>query len=562
MSMRTFFSFLLFLNITTQVSLIAEYPVSGQNGMVVSAHRIASEVGIQILKNGGNAVDAAVGVGFALAVVYPYAGNIGGGGFMVMHFSDGTNTSVDFRETAPQSSNSKMYLDEKGEYLPSLSREGMKSVGIPGSVAGLYYAHHKFGKLSFEEVISPAINLARNGFELEYHQTQLLNLFYDEFCKYKSSKKIFTNDGSKFRTGDLLIQKDLAATLNLIMLNGPEGFYRGETADKIVNMSQEYGGRITLEDLEKYSPIEREVLKGSFNDYDIIGMPPPSSGGIAVIQSLNIYENFDFTKQQWGSSTYTHYLAEIFKRIFADRSKHIGDPEYYNVPVDVLISKEYAKIIFDEISDTAASAETINPGTFTEIESEETTHYSVIDSEGNAVSVTTTINSAYGNKIVCEGAGFLFNNEMDDFSSKPGEPNQFGLVGSEANKIEPGKRMLSSMSPTIVLKNDRPILILGAPGGSTIITSVIQVLINVLYFGMDIKQAVNAPRIHHQWKPDRLDYENFGLSDDVISNLIKRKHKIGVERIVGRVQAIFVDQEQNVYFGASDKRGFGSAIGY
>lgn len=562
MSMRTFFSFLLFLNITTQVSLIAEYPVSGQNGMVVSAHRIASDVGIQILKNGGNAVDAAVGVGFALAVVYPYAGNIGGGGFMVMHFSDGTNTSVDFRETAPQSSNSKMYLDEKGEYLPSLSREGMKSVGIPGSVAGLYYAHHKFGKLSLEEVISPAINLARNGFELEYHQTQLLNLFYDEFCKYKSSKKIFTNDGSKFRTGDLLIQKDLAATLNLIMLNGPEGFYRGETADKIVNMSQEYGGRITLEDLEKYSPIEREVLKGSFNDYDIIGMPPPSSGGIAVIQSLNIYENFDFTKQQWGSSTYTHYLAEIFKRIFADRSKHIGDPEYYNVPVDVLISKEYAKIIFDEISDTAASAETINPGTFTEIESEETTHYSVIDSEGNAVSVTTTINSAYGNKIVCEGAGFLFNNEMDDFSSKPGEPNQFGLVGSEANKIEPGKRMLSSMSPTIVLKNDRPILILGAPGGSTIITSVIQVLINVLYFGMDIKQAVNAPRIHHQWKPDRLDYENFGLSDDVISNLVKRKHKIGVERIVGRVQAIFVDQEQNVYFGTSDKRGFGSAIGY
>lgn len=562
MSMRTFFSFLLFLIISIQLTLKADYPVSGQKGMVVSEHRIASEVGIQILKKGGNAVDAAVGVGFALAVVYPYAGNIGGGGFMVMHFSDETNTSVDFREKAPQSANTEMYLDENGVYIPSLSRDGMTSVGIPGSVAGLYYAHHKYGKLSFEEVISPAINLARNGFELEYHQTQLLNLFYDEFCKYESSKKIFTNDGSKFRTGDLLIQKDLAAALTLIMLRGPDGFYRGETADKIVNMSQEYGGRITLEDLEKYSPIEREVLKGSFNDYDIIGMPPPSSGGIALIQSLNIFENFDFKKQQWGSSTYTHYLAEIFKRIFADRSKHIGDPEYYNVPVDVLISKEYSKIIFNEISDTAASAETITPGNFLRFESEETTHYSVIDSEGNAVSVTTTINSAYGNKIVCEGAGFLFNNEMDDFSSKPGEPNQFGLVGSEANKIEPGKRMLSSMSPTIVLKNNQPILILGAPGGSTIITSVIQVLINTLYFGMDIKQAVDASRIHHQWKPDRLDYEHFGLSDDVISNLVKRKHNIGVERILGRVQAIFVDQEQNVYFGVSDKRGFGSAIGY
>ncbi|MBZ0178221.1 MAG: gamma-glutamyltransferase [Melioribacteraceae bacterium] len=562
MSMRTFSSYLFFIFIFTHVSLIADYPVSGKNGMVVSAHRLASEVGISILKKGGNAVDAAVGVGFALAVVYPYAGNIGGGGFMILHHSDGTNTSVDFRETAPEFAHPEMYLDENGEYLPSLSREGIISVGIPGSVAGLHYAHQKYGKLSFEEVILPAISLARNGFELEFYQAELLNSFYDEFCKYESSKKIFTNNGSKYKNGDLLVQKDLASTLELIKINGPEGFYRGETADKIVTMSQKLDGIITHADLENYSVIERKVLKGSFNDYEIIGMPPPSSGGIAVIQSLNIFENFDFAKQQWGSSNYIHYLSEIFKRIFADRSKHIGDPEYYQVPVDVLISKEYSKIIFNEISDTAASAETIYPGDFNQIESHETTHYSVIDSEGNAVSVTTTINSAYGSKIVCEGAGFLFNNEMDDFSSKPGEPNQFGLIGSEANKIEPRKRMLSSMSPTIVLKNDQPILILGAPGGSTIITSVIQVLINVLHFGMDIKQAVDVPRIHHQWRPDRLDYENFGLSDDVISNLIKRKHIIGNKRIVGRVQAIFVDQEQNVYFGASDKRGFGSAIGY
>lgn len=562
MSMRTFFSSILLTSLLFISTIYADFPVSGKNGMVVSAHRLASEVGVNILKNGGNAIDAAVGVGFALAVVYPYAGNIGGGGFMVIHFNNGKNTSIDFRETAPNSAFAEMYHNESGEYLTSLSREGMTSVGVPGSVAGLYYAHKKYGRLNFENVLFPAIKLAADGFELDYHQAQLINKYYEDFSKYKSSENIFTKNRQKFTQGDSLIQNDLAATLKLIMEKGPDAFYKGEIADKIVTMSNNFGGYISYEDLEQYKPIERDVLIGKYNEYEIIGMAPPSSGGIAVMQSLNILENYNFPLQQWGSSCYFHILAEIFKRIFADRSKHIGDPDFYNVPTDILTSKEYAEIIFNEIADTAVASDLIYPVNFELSESEETTHYSVIDAEGNAVSVTTTINSAYGNKIVCDGAGFLFNNEMDDFSSKPGEPNQFGLIGSEANKIEPRKRMLSSMSPTIILKNDKPYLILGSPGGSTIITAVIQVILNVVQFGMDIKQAIDAPRIHHQWKPDRLDYENFGLSEDVINNLKLKKHKIGIERIIGRVQGIFVDQVQNVYFGASDKRGFGSAIGY
>lgn len=557
-----FIVFLIF-HFTTNSFSESQDPVRGKNGMVVSASELASKVGVEILKKGGNAVDAAVAVGFALAVTHPSAGNIGGGGFMVIHLNNGTNTTIDYREKAPASANEFIFQDSLGNFLPDKSQSGVTSSGVPGSVAGLIYALEKYGSLSLAEVLQPAIDLARNGFELQYRLAKSLAYELEYFNQYESSKKVFTKDGIPFNEGELLIQKDLANTLELIKQRGAAGFYSGKTAELIVNQIKQLGGFITLDDLSNYKPVERIPITTDYRGYKVITMGPPSGGGVTLLQMLNILENYSFTKEEWGSSNYIHKLVETMKYSFADRSKHIGDPDFYNVPIEWLLSKKYAKEIFNKITDVAVPSSEILPGVANSyLESEETTHYSVVDKFGNSVSTTTTINSSYGSKIVVEGAGFLLNNEMDDFSSKPGEPNQFGLIGSEANKIEPNKRMQSSMSPTIILKDDKTFMLIGSPGGSTISTIVLQVILNVLDFNMDIQKAIDMPHIHHQWLPDVINYERYGLSLDVIQSLKNKGQVLGGIRSLGRCEGIVVDSENKIIFGATDPRGYGAAVGY
>ncbi|HAB53482.1 MAG: gamma-glutamyltransferase [Ignavibacteria bacterium RIFOXYB2_FULL_35_12] len=538
-------------------------PVRRKNGMVVSASNLASKVGLQVLKKGGNAVDAAVAVGFALAVTYPSAGNIGGGGFMVIHLKDGKNITIDYREKAPINAASEMYFDEKGSVDTNKIQEGVLSSGVPGSVAGLIYALEKYGTLKLADVIQPAINLAEIGFPLEYRLAQSFKSYLDYFKKYESSLKIFSKNGLPYLEGEIFKQPDLAFTLKQIKEKGRDSFYKGKVAELIVQQSKKLGGIITLEDLENYQAVERQAITGSYKEFEVVSMGPPSAGGIGLIQLLNVLENLNFSKAEWGSSKYIHVLVEAMKYVYADRSVHLGDEDFYPVPKGWLLSKRYSKEIFGKISDEAIASEKVfagNPKLYKE--SEETTHYSVYDGQGNAVSTTTTINSGYGSKVVVDGAGFLLNNEMDDFSVQPGFANQFGLIGSKANSIEPGKRMLSSMTPTIILKDGFPYLIAGSPGGSTILTVVLQVILNCINFKMDIQEAINQPRFHHQWLPDQIDYEEFGMAVDVIDNLVKRGHKIGQIKSLGRVEGILIDIENNIIFGATDPRGFGSAEGY
>ena len=535
----------------------------GKRGMVVSAEPIAAQVGLQILKKGGNAVDAAVATGFALAVTYPVAGNIGGGGYMVIHLPDGRNTAIDYRETAASLAYRDMYLDKNGNFSPELSQVGVLSAGIPGSVAGLLYALEKYGTMKIAEVIQPAINLAEDGFPLSASNAKSLEITLKEFEKYPSSIKIFSKEGIAYKEGDIFIQPDLAKTLLEIKNLGRDGFYKGKVAELLLNQMKTLGGNFSREDLENYKPVEREVVKGKYKEFEIVSMPPSSSGGIALVQMLNILENFSFQKDEWNSSNYIHALVSVMKFAYADRSMHLGDPDYFNIPQKWLLSKSYTMKLFGQISDKSILSENIKPGNPGENkESEETTHYSVMDKHGCAVSVTTTINSAYGSKLVVEGAGFLLNNEMDDFSGKPGVPNQFGLIGSVANEIQSGKRMLSSMTPSIVLKNGKPVLVVGSPGGSTIITTVLQVILNVLEFDMSLEQAVNSPRIHHQWLPDEIYYEPFGIAKDVKFNLLAMGYKFGTERGLGLVEVIKYDQVTGEFIGVSDKRGSGSAEGF
>jgi len=456
-----------------------------------------------------------------------------------------------------------MYLDENRNFLPELSTEGGTSSGVPGSVAGLIYALEKYGTMKLADVIQPAINLAEDGFPLDFRTAQSFKNSLDEFQKYPSSLKVFSKDGSPFEEGNIFKQPYLASTLNEIKKSGRDGFYKGKIAELIVQQIKSLGGIITLEDLEKYQPVEREPVSGNYRGYQIVSMPPPSSGGAALIQLLNILENYSFTKDEWGSSGYIHKLVEAMKYAYADRSVHLGDPDFYSIPIKWLTSKEYAKNIFEKTKDKASPSSEISAGIPNGIsESNETTHYSVYDSFGNAVSTTTTLNSGYGNKIVVSGAGFLLNNEMDDFSAKPGEPNQFGLLGNEANSIQPEKRMLSSMTPTIVLKDNKPYLIIGSPGGSTIITVVLQVILNCIDFGMDIQQAIDQPRIHHQWYPDEVYFEKFGIPQDVKENLIKAGYILGGTQTLGRAEGIIIDNENNIIYGATDPRGTGAAVGY
>ena len=484
------------------------HPEVGENGMVVSQHYLATNVGHSILEEGGNAYDASIAVAFALAVVLPRAGNIGGGGFMIMFDETSQQSySIDYREVAPEAATKNMFLSSDGSVNKIKARQGVLSIGVPGTVYGMWEVHKKFGSLPWSKLLAPAIQLAEDGFLVSPFMADALNRRYEKLGKYKDFNRIFYSN-YPVRMSQRLKQPNLANTLKIISVNGAKGFYEGEVAKKIDAFMKQNGGLITKKDLKNYRPIWRETLQGTFNEFEIVSMGPPSSGGIHVIQMLNILENYDLMKMGHNSPTYTALLTESMKYAYADRSKYLGDPQFYDVPVQSLISKEYAKNIYKKIKlNQITSSDTINPGSELKHESMDTTHFSVADKNGNIVSNTYTLNSGYGSGVIINGTGILMNNEMDDFVSAPGAPNQFGLIGGEANKIEPFKRPLSSMSPTIVLENGKPVFATGSPGGSRIITTVLQFLLNTLVFKMEISDATIAPRIHHQWKPDVLMLE-------------------------------------------------------
>ncbi len=513
-----------------------------EHAMVVCAHPLAAKVGLEILKKGGNAVDATVAIQFALAVVYPRAGNIGGGGFMVIRNNDGTANTLDYREMAPSAASKDMYLDKEKNIIPKLSSYGHLSIGVPGSVAGLIEVQKKYGKLKdFSLLIQPAIDLAKNGFKLSITEINRLNKFRDDFLKYNENPKPFVKN-EKWKLGDVLVQKELAKTLKLIRDKGKKGFYEGITADKIVAEMKSGKGIITLDDLKNYKPIWRKPIIGKYKDYKIISMGPPSSGGTALVQLLKIADYFPLKDYGFHTQKSIHVVAESERRVYADRAKHMGDMDFYNVPLDTLLMDSYLlERMKDFDPDHASKSSSILAGDLESqpMESFETTHTSVVDAQGNAVSVTTTLNSNFGSKVIVNGAGFFLNNEMDDFSAKPGVPNIYGLVGAEANAIYPGKRMLSSMTPTIIEKDHKLFMVLGAPGGSTIITAVYQVFLNVATFGMSLEDAVNAKRFHHQWLPDLIMVEK-GFDPDVVQQLKDLGHKIKIVNRMAVVKAIHV----------------------
>ena len=484
------------------------HPEVGRNGMVVSQHYLATNAGHSILEEGGNAYDAAIAVAFALAVVLPRAGNIGGGGFMVM-FDEASQESysIDYRETAPETATKDMFLNSDGSVNKKRATQGVLSIGVPGTVYGMWEVHKKFGSLPWSKLLAPAIELAEDGFLISPFMADALNKRYKKLGKYENFKKIFYQN-YPVQMHQRLKQPNLAETLKTISKNGVKGFYEGEIATMIDAYMRENGGLITKKDLKNYRPIWRDTLHGTFNEYEIVTMGPPSSGGVHIIQMLNILENYDLVTMGHNSPTYAALLTESMKYAYADRSKYLGDPDFFDVPVQSLISKEYAKNIYKKIKlNSITPSEKILPGSELKHESLDTTHFSVADMNGNFVSNTYTLNSGFGSGVIVDGTGVLMNNEMDDFVSAPGVPNQFGLVGGEANKIEPFKRPLSSMTPTIVLRDDKPIYATGSPGGSRIITTVLQFLLNTLVFKMEISDATVAPRIHHQWKPDVLMLE-------------------------------------------------------
>jgi gamma-glutamyltranspeptidase / glutathione hydrolase len=529
------------------------------NGVVSSAQELASQVGIDILKKGGNAIDAAVGVGFTLAVVYPQAGNIGGGGFMVIQFSNGKNTSIDFREKAPLLANKNMYLDADGNVIEDLSTLGHLSVGVPGSVAGMLYALEKYGTMNRADVMKYAISYAENGFKINDRLAYALNENKNNFDRFTGSSKIF---GKHFKSGDLFIQKDLASTLKAIRDYGKDGFYKGWVADLIVTEMKNGNGIISYKDLSEYNAVERETIKGTYRKYDIVTMGPPASGGICLIYLLNILENYNLKDNGFGSTENIHLMTEAMKRVYADRSEFMGDADYTFVPVEILTSKKYAsRRMWNYDNKFATKSSDILPSDPYYREQEHTTHYSVADKFGNLVSTTTTLNDNFGSKVVVDGAGFLLNDEMDDFSSKPGVPNMFGLIGSEANSIAPGKRMLSSMTPTIILKDGKPFLIIGSPGGGKIITSVLQTIVNIIDYNFDLNKAIDLPRFHHQWYPDVLQVEKSMLLQMNKKDLEEMGYTIKEIPDFGRIDAIMFLSDGSMT-GYSDSRGYGKAVGY
>jgi gamma-glutamyltranspeptidase/glutathione hydrolase len=532
-----------------------------KEGMVVSAHPLASKVGVDVLKRGGNAVDAAIAIQFTLAVVYPSAGNIGGGGFLVLRENNGSIYSLDFREKAPLNASRDMYLDSTGNVIKDLSRTGHLSSGIPGSVDGMATAYEKFGTIEWKDLIQPAIDLASHGFPLTRLEASGLNNNRDIFMAVNTIQPAITLI-EHWNQGDTIYYPELAKTLMRIRDQGREGFYQGETANLIVAEMQRGGGLITHEDLSGYESVWREPVIGFYRNHKIISMGPPSSGGIALIQILQMLEQYDISSYDMNSSEYIHLLAEAEKRVYADRARWLGDADFFDVPQAELLESAYNQArMMDFSSEKAKPSAEIFAGDFLPVESMQTTHFSIVDRYGNAVAVTTTLNGGYGSKVYIAGAGFLMNNEMDDFSLKPGTPNMYGLTGGEANAIEPGKRMLSSMTPTIIEKEGDLYMVTGSPGGSRIITSVLQSILNVIEFDLTMQESVAYKRFHHQWKPDHIVFERGRMNDEVKEELLVMGHKLTVRGPYSRVDAILVLKNGSLEGGA-DPRGDDVALGY
>ncbi|MDN6318185.1 MAG: gamma-glutamyltransferase [Marinobacter sp.] len=540
------------------------HPTSASQSMVATSHTLATKVALNVLKDGGNAIDAAVTAGFALAVTQPRSGNIGGGGFMLVSKGDGSAPeAIDYREKAPSGATETMYQNESGEVVQNRSRFTHLAAGVPGTVAGLAMALERHGTLSLKQALAPAIKLAKEGFIVPKRFSEGLEQARERLQRWPATLETFyKEDGSAWQAGERFRQPDLAATLQRIADKGVKGFYEGETAQLIVDEMEKHGGLITRHDLADYQPAIREPVKGSYRGYDIYSMSPPSSGGTHIVQILNMLEGYPIQELGHNSAETIHYMAEAMKLAYADRSEYLGDTDYVDVPLKGLTSKSYAEELRQGIKpDKARPAGDIRYGEPSGYESPETTHFSVVDKWGNAVSNTYTINFSYGSGITVQGAGFLLNNEMDDFSAKPGVPNAYGLIGGEANKVEPGKRMLSSMSPTIVRKDDNNFLVTGSPGGSRIITTTLQVIMNVIDHGMNIQTAVSAPRIHHQWLPDEIRIEQ-GISPDTVRLLESRGHKVVSKSAMGAIQSIMIGEDGTLYGGADPRRSTSSAMGY
>ncbi len=537
------------------------HPAWAQNGMVVAQEEIAAEVGRDILKAGGNAADAGVAVAFALAVTLPRAGNLGGGGFMMVHDAKtGETKAIDYREMAPMSADRDMFLNEAGEADTERSRFTGLATGVPGTVAGMQMVLDQYGTMSIADVLQPAIGLARDGIVVTADLADSLKGLEKRLKKWPASAAIFYKDGGAFfEPGDRLVQTDLAATLQRIADEGPDGFYKGQTAQSIVDAVQASGGRISMEDMAGYKALSRDPVRGTYRGYEIVSMPPPSSGGIHIIQILNTLEEYPIGFLGQNSAETIHLMAEAMKRAYADRSEYLGDPDFYDVPQAQLISKAYAADIRKGISlSRATPSDQIKPADLTPYESDQTTHYSIVDKDGNAVSNTYTINFSYGSGMVADGTGVLMNNEMDDFAAKPGVMNAYGLIGGDANAVQPGKRPLSSMSPTLVMKDGKVFMVTGSPGGSRIITTVIQIIMNVIDHGMNVAEATIAPRIHHQWLPEVLRVEE-GLSRDTVAAIEAKGHVVEVMETMGSAQSIVVDAQDGLLLGGADTRQTSSA---
>jgi gamma-glutamyltranspeptidase/glutathione hydrolase len=556
---------LVWLLIATAAPVWAAQPVRARHGMVVTRERHATEIGLKALASGGNAVDAAVAVGFALAVTHPSAGNIGGGGFMLIRLADGRSTFIDFRERAPLAASRNMYLDASGKATED-SMVGYRASGVPGTVRGLEYASQKFGKKPWAELVGPAAELASRGFPLSYGQARGLRASARGLSRFPESNRIFLKGGRFYEPGETLVQPELGRTLERIARLGAKDFYEGETARLLAKDMKEHGGLITLEDLRQYKAIERQPLRGAYRGYDILTAPPPSSGGAGILQMLGVLEGTGYQKTGAGSAVSVHYMVEAMRRYFADRSEHLGDPDFVKVPLSSLLNPDYIRKLRASIHpERATPSSEVHAARFSGRESNETTHYSVADSEGNIAIVTYTLNGGYGSKVTAAGLGFLLNNEMDDFAPKPGEANMYGLIQGEANAIAPRKTPLSSMTPTIVLHGGKPFLALGSPGGPTIINTVLEVMVNVIDFGMNVQDAVNWPRFHHQWLPDELRMEP-GYSPDTVALLEKWGYKVrrseSANRPYSQGEVAAIEFQDGWLAGAADPRTEGTAEGH